>query len=227
MAQTTDTHRALAPDEPRLDRARGPLEADELAGIGAEEVTECGIVEGHPLAAADLELSTWRELVLRQVRLTDAQLGRASWSDLELDTCDLVGAEARAMALHRVRITGSRMAGMLLGEATLRHVVLERCQLDGARLRAASLGRVVLRECSLAGADLSGARLESVVFEDCDLTGSRWFDTRMQRCELRGCTLDGLEDVARLDGVAMPLLDVVDQAPLLARLLGVHVLQGE
>ena len=99
----------------------------------------------------------------RRCRLTGAELGESTLTDVVLADCRLDLAGLRFARLRRVVFRDCRMSGCDLHGAQLEDVLFERCDLREAILSAATLARVELRGCDLAGmfgADaLRGARM--------------------------------------------------------------------
>jgi uncharacterized protein YjbI with pentapeptide repeats len=86
---------------------------------------------------------------------------------------------------------------------------------------------VSFEDCRLEQADFREALWRSVRFDRCDLSGADLAGLRVDRCVLAGCTLDGVEGIERLRGAALPWADVLGNAALLARALGIRVLEEE
>jgi len=125
---------------------------------------------------------------------------------------------ARRAGLRRCRLTGAELA-----EATLRDVTFDECRVDLVGLRHARLERVVFRECRMGECDLYGASLTDVLFERCELRGATLSAARLQRVELRGCDLTGLHGAEALRGARLPWSDVLENAALLATVLGIEI----
>ena len=121
------------------------------------------IVEGRDWANERSPRAKIRRAELRNVRLTGAELGESSISDVVFTDCrlDLVGL--RNAALERVIFRDCRMDECDLYNARLSDVLFERCTLREATFSGVTLTRVELRGCDLAGLrgaeHLSGARL--------------------------------------------------------------------
>jgi hypothetical protein len=56
------------------------------------------------------------------------------------------------------------------------------------------------------------------------MTGVDLSKATFDRCELRACTLEGVRGARDFSGIAMPLVDVVNLAPLFASACGVRVI---
>ena len=127
-------------------------------------------------------------------------------------------------AARRVEILRGRLTGVQFPESTLIDVTFADCRADLASFRFARFERVVFRDCRLEEADFSGARLEDVLFERCDLRLATVEGAKVTRVELRGCNLEGLQGGQALRGVRMPWNDVIGNAPLFARALGIDMI---
>jgi uncharacterized protein YjbI with pentapeptide repeats len=66
-----------------------------------------------------------------------------------------------------------------------------------------------------------------VVFERCDLRRASFAACRIERVELSGCTLTDLAGVESLRGARMPWDDLLENALLFARGLGIEVIPDE
>jgi uncharacterized protein YjbI with pentapeptide repeats len=106
-------------------------------------------------------------------------------------------------------------------------VVLTDCRADYAGLRQARLERVVFRDCRLEEADFGGSVLTDVSFERCELRRASFAGARVERVQLSGCDLSELGGVEALRSARMPWNDVLQNAPLFAQALGIHVLADE
>ena len=215
-----DEHAAKPPTAPKLPRSLEP--ASEQLGPRSE-------IDGRSfgdedLAELDANGSTWERSTFTGTNLADADLTHLTLIDARLDHVDLANVEATAAMFSRVEFDGGRMLGAGLLEARLRDVKISGVQFDFARLRHAHLERVHFIDCQIRDADLSLARLESVVFEDCDLSRTDITRATFARCELRRCTLDGVRGLTTLQGISIPLDDVIEIAPTLARAFGANIL---
>lgn len=216
---TDERHAAKQPAPPRLPPELEPAE-DEIA---PRSELDGRVVSNLDLGERDASGSTWERVQFNGTNLAGADLTHLTLVDARLDDVDLANTEAAQSMLARAEVNGGRMLGAGLLEARLRDVVFTGVQLDFARLRGAHLERVRFVDCQLRDADLSLAKLESVVFEDCDLARADISRATFTRCELRGCMLDGVRGLTSLAGMSIPLPDVMELAPTLARAFGAHV----
>jgi uncharacterized protein YjbI with pentapeptide repeats len=128
------------------------------------------------------------------------------------------GSSLRRVELHLCRLTGTELA-----EATWTDVTVSDCRLDLAGLRHATLERVAFRDCNLDEIDLTGARLKDVAFERCRLRLAVLSGATSERFELVDCDLEGLDGIEALRGARMRWDDVVGNAAVFARALGIEL----
>jgi uncharacterized protein YjbI with pentapeptide repeats len=104
-----------------------------------------------------------RRVELRRCRLTGAELGEATLTDVTFADCRLDLAGLRLAKLERVTFRDCRMGECDFHDASLKDVLFERCELREATFTAAKIQRVELRGCDLAGLRgverLRGARM--------------------------------------------------------------------
>jgi uncharacterized protein YjbI with pentapeptide repeats len=144
--------------------------------------------------------------------------------DARIENADFSNRRFVRSSIRRMELRLCRLTGIELAEATWNDVVLTECRADFAGFRHAKLRRVVFCDCRLEEADFSGTALTDVLFERCDLGRASFASCRIERVELSGCTLTDLAGVESLRGVRMPWDDLLENAPLFARGLGIEVL---
>jgi uncharacterized protein YjbI with pentapeptide repeats len=149
--------------------------------------------------------------------IVDARIENADFSNQRH-----LGSSLRRVELHLCRLTGAELA-----EATWADVTVTDCKLDLAGLRHATLERMVFRDCNLDEIDLGGAHLRDVLFERCRLRAASLVGATSERIELVGCELEGLDGVDVLRGARMRWSDVVENAALFARAVGIELVDGE
>ena len=145
--------------------------------------------------------------------------------DARFENADFSNTRALRSSLRRVELHLCRLTGAELAEATWLDVTVTDCRLDLAGLRHSKLERVVFRDCILDEADFAGAQLKDVVFERCRLRLVSFVGATSERLQLEGCDLDGLDGVDVLRGARMRWDDVVQNAPLFARALGIEIVE--
>jgi uncharacterized protein YjbI with pentapeptide repeats len=153
----------------------------------------------------------------------DPPSGLADVVDARMRDADLANSRFVRSSLRRVELHLCRLTGAELAEATWLDVTLTDCRLDLAGLRHSRLERVVFRDCILDEADFAGARLKDVVFQRCRLRLVSFVGATSERLQLEGCDLEGLDGVDVLRGARMRWTDVVENAPLFARALGIQI----
>ncbi len=143
--------------------------------------------------------------------------------DARIESGDFSNDRYLGSALRRVQLHLCRLTGAELAEATWTDVTVTDCRLDLAGMRHATLERVVFRDCNLDEIDLTGARLKDVLFERCRLRAAMLVGATGERLELVGCELEGLDGVEVLRGARMHWADVVENAALFARAVGIEL----
>src|SRR3954451_3764887 len=147
--------------------------ADEEAQSDLDEGLQDTAVDGLDWANRRSPRAQLRRAEWRATRLTGAELGEATLTDVVFSDCrlDLVG----------------------LRNATLERVVFRDCRMDECDLYNARLSDVLFERCTLREATFSGVTLARVELRGCDLTGLRGAE------HLRGAPLpfqDALENAA-------------------------------
>jgi uncharacterized protein YjbI with pentapeptide repeats len=175
------------------------------------------------LSHRDLRGSSWSRTVIGG-SVASSDLADSILTDVRFDQVDCANLSLRNGSLVRVEFNGGRLLGLSMPEALIRDVVFRDTQLDLAGMRFASLDRVAFCDCRMHELDLSNATLQSVLFENCDMTGVDLSNATFDRCELRACTLEGVRGARDFTGVSMPLVDIVNLAPVFAGACGVRVL---
>jgi uncharacterized protein YjbI with pentapeptide repeats len=148
-------------------------------------------------------------------------------TDGRIEHGELANIRAFRSSLQRVELHLCRLTGAELAEASWQDVTLTECRLDLTGFRFARLERVVFRDCNLEEADFAGATLRDVLFERCRLRLAVVSGVKTERVDLLGCDLEGLSGVEALRGARMRWDDVVQNAALFARALGIEVADAE
>jgi uncharacterized protein YjbI with pentapeptide repeats len=200
---------------PRTPRALSLPQAPRLDGEVAE------------LAHAPEGVASFTEARLVDLDLSGAKLAGLRLADVIVDRGNLANLVAPELSLRRVAVTGARLTGVQWTRGTITDTVFRDCRIDLATFAGTTFERTTFDGCLLAQTDFREALLRSVRFDHCDLTEADLLGVRIDRCELRGCTLDGLTGVERLRGAAMPWVDVVGNAGLLATALGIRILDED
>lgn len=147
--------------------------------------------------------------------------------DARLEDADFANERFPRSSLRRVELHLCRLTGAELAEATWLDVRATDCRLDLAGFRYARLERVVFSDCILDEADFTAATLRDVVFERCRLRLAVFSGATADRIQLDGCELEGLTGIESLRGARMRWDDVVQNAPLFARALGIELIETE
>jgi uncharacterized protein YjbI with pentapeptide repeats len=93
-----------------------------------------------------------KRVELRQIRLTGAELGEATFTDVVFDDCRLDLATFRFAKLERVVFRDCLMNECDFYGASNKDVLFERCNLRESVLSSLKIERVELRGCELDGA---------------------------------------------------------------------------
>jgi uncharacterized protein YjbI with pentapeptide repeats len=140
-------------------RIRGSLAGAHLHDVHLHDAE----IVGADLANVDLRRGHLSRLVVRNARLTGAQLVEATLQDVTFVDCRLDFAVLAAARLDRVVLDGCDLTESSLEQAQLRDVRLTSCDLTRASVGQSQHTRVELHGCRLAGlrsiADLRGAAL--------------------------------------------------------------------
>jgi uncharacterized protein YjbI with pentapeptide repeats len=145
--------------------------------------------------------------------------------DARIENADYANARFVRSSLRRVELHLCRLTGAELAEASWQDVTVSDCRLDLTGLRHSMLERVVFRDCILDEAEFAGARLKDVHFERCRLRLATFAGATSARLQLEGCDLEGLDGIDVLRGARMRWDDVVQNAPLFARALGIELVE--
>lgn len=192
----------------------------ELADVDLEQLVTGVSVRGdaEELHAEDVEVSAAR---FADLRLIGGRLGRARFTDLEVEACDLSGLDLGEAQWQRVAVAESRVAGVSLAGAGLRDVAFTRVR--GARLdaRFATLRAVRFTGCDLTEADLTAASLDGVEFVDCRLAQARFAQATLVRTTFTGCDLSAVQGVTGLRDAVVDAATLTTLAPALASAAGI------
>ena len=202
-----------------------------LAHAAPVELRGVEVRERH-LSAFDLSGRDATSLQLLESRvegvdLSGAALRGATIRDTVVEGGDWANADASEAALTRIQMRSVRLTGSVFAQAKIRDATFVECRVDLASFRFGELERVRFENCRMEEVDFYEARLSSVAFLSCDLTKANLAKARFVRSEMRDCELDGIGDPERLAGVAMPWVDIVRSAAVLAEGVGVHVLSED
>jgi uncharacterized protein YjbI with pentapeptide repeats len=207
---------------PKLPPKAG-LEPAELSQLVAEVSLEQVVllsVDGSGLQARSVSLD---ESLLEKVTLLEARLEKLGLRDTELHACNLSAARCSESSFVRVRVTGTRMAGIDLSRSTLQDVVFENCKLDMANFRYAKLTRVRFIDCTLDEADFQTAELTDVAFQSCRLEKVEFSQVKIKRADVRTSGLQDIRGWQSLRGLTIDPVQLVTIAPQLAHELGIVV----
>jgi uncharacterized protein YjbI with pentapeptide repeats len=150
-----------------------------------------------------LQRASFRDVWMRDIRLTGTSLAESSW----LDTTVLASA----------------LAGAQLFGADMLRVVFSGCKLDSGNFRGSRLSGVTFDKCVLRDVDFADAELTECAFGGSDLTRTDFSRVKMERTDLRGANLGIIIDSQSLRGAIVSSAQLVVLAPVLAESMGVVV----
>ena len=143
----------------------------------------------------------------------DALIGDGDWAN----------ERAQRWSAQRVELRRCRLTGVELAEATISDVTFAGCRLDLASVRHAKLVRVAFRDCRMGECDFYGTVLKDVLFERCELREATFSACTIERVEFRQCDLAGARGAEDLRGARMQWGDVIENAAVFARALGIEI----
>jgi uncharacterized protein YjbI with pentapeptide repeats len=145
----------------------------------------------------------WSDLELRTEDLTGADLFKLRATGTKLVACELSGASLARSDLWRVEVRDCRLSGAVLDGARLRDVAFVGCKLDTASMREIEAERVTFSDCVLREADLSRSSWKESAFFDCDLTGTIVAEARMTGVRFHGSTVERVVGADSLRGIVV------------------------
>ncbi len=176
---------------------------DPLTDAAHATITECTVVSAS----------------LERLDLTGATLVDVDIRDLRAST--LSGRGAR---LRRVRITGGRIGTLDLADADLDEVELRGARIDYLSLAAGRIADLLIADCTIGTLDMPQATVTRVGFENSRADDVDTRGLRAQDLDLRGLEAVSYLDAASLRGAIFSPRQVEYLAPVLARALGIRVL---
>ncbi|WP_449066706.1 pentapeptide repeat-containing protein [Planomonospora algeriensis] len=213
------------PKEPLAPKLPALLSPAVLPGGGIEDdgmyrsMQFTGMdLTSHPVDAVDFEGCRFAD-----VRLSGTEMRRAGFSDVELERCDLSNMVARTSAMHRARVSASRLTGMTWSECTFRDVVFDGCRADLAGFRFSTFKNAVFRDCTMIEINFQNADLRGVRFERCELTGAQFSNAQMEGARFVDCTLLRIGGVLSLRGVTITSRDAQGLVYSLASAMGITI----
>jgi uncharacterized protein YjbI with pentapeptide repeats len=145
----------------------------------------------------------WSDLELRSEDLVGADLFKLRATGSKLVACELSGASLARADLWRVEVRDCRLSGAVLDGARLRDVAFVGCKLDTASMREIEAERVTFTDCVLREADLSRSSWQASAFFDCDLTGTIVAESRMAGVRFHGSSIERVVGADALRGVVV------------------------
>jgi uncharacterized protein YjbI with pentapeptide repeats len=213
------------PKPPRL----WPIQLPALAEVAADAVTKGDSREREGFTRSDfrgraLAFTSFAECRLETVRISEADLTGAHFTECVLVEVDAAVCRAPRSAWRQVSLTRSRLGSVELYESSWRSVLVEDSKLGFVNARTAQWQDVILRNCTVEELDLGSARIARLRLEGCrigtlDVSGARLVDV-----DLRGAELGAINGLAGLAGATVTGEQLSRLAPLLAAHLGLSVL---
>jgi uncharacterized protein YjbI with pentapeptide repeats len=155
------------------------------------------------MAGGRLQRATFRDVWMRDLRLTGTSLAESSWLDVTVLRSSLAGAQVFGADLQRVVFSG--------------------CKLDSVNFRGARLAGVRFENCILRDVDFADAALARCAFPGSALTRTDFSRVRMDRTDLRGAELGIIIDAQSLRGAIVSPGQLAVIAPVLAECVGLVV----
>ena len=150
-----------------------------------------------------LQRASFRDVWLRDVRLTGTLLADSNWRDGFFVSSVLAGAAMYGSVLTRVTFAG--------------------CKLDSVNFRQAKLTQVQFEDCVLRDVDFGGAMLARCAFAGSKLTRTDFTRAKMDQVDLRGAELGIVIDRDCLSGAIISTAQLAQAAPVLAGSLGIVI----
>jgi uncharacterized protein YjbI with pentapeptide repeats len=155
------------------------------------------------MAGGRLQRSRFRDVWMRDVRLTGTLISESTWQD--------------------VTVLASSLAGAQLYGGELTRVVFSGCKLDSVNFRGCKLTKVAFDRCVLRDVDFADAELTQCTFAGSKLTSTDFTRARMDRTDLRDADLGLIIDEQSLRGAIISSGQLAVIAPVLAETLGIVV----
>jgi uncharacterized protein YjbI with pentapeptide repeats len=220
-----------------IARPRIPTSLDS----GSDRLIEDGdVVEGQLLDGSAAVSSPVHALDIFESRLAGVRFTGVDFTESVVRDVDALDGEWSGVRFNesrwtRVAATGCRMSGFTAPALKMEDVVFTNCRLDGASFRGAVGERVAFVDCDLSDSDFTQVRLATAVFVRCDLSRAEFSGAALKHVSFSGSALHDVRGVTSMSGAAVDLehvlplalaalatlrIDVVDDDPLIATLLG-------
>ncbi|MGI8679969.1 MAG: pentapeptide repeat-containing protein [Jatrophihabitans sp.] len=141
-----------APDSEDLEIGHASLDRVRLIGgrLPRLQLTDARL-DGCDWSGVDLNDARWRRVRGKDSRLAGCDAGGATWRDVELAGCHVVGLSLRFSVLLKVSFVECDLGKLDLTEARMHTVSFVRCTMSGLRISNAQLSDVSFRECEMDG----------------------------------------------------------------------------
>lgn len=193
------------------------MQVGEIAEERSVESTRIGHGDLIGQILPDLRVSVSR---LEALRLADAEMEGAQFTDVIVTGCDLSNAAMHRGAWTRVECKGSKLVGVRANESSWKDVHLEDCVADVLQLQQSRCQRVSFSRCRLRGALFNGTDLSGAVFDACDLREADFSNAVLTGADLRRSNIEHIRiGPEQLQGVTL----TQDQALYVISILGVRI----
>lgn len=188
---------------------------NRLTVVPVSAIAEEGSIEAARIQLGDLTAQTLAHLQvsgsrLEALRLANAEMEGAQFTDVIVTGCDLSNAAMHRGAWTRVECKDSKLVGVRANESSWKDVHLEDCVADVLQLQQSRCQRVSFSRCRLRGALFSGTDLREADFSNTVLTGA----------DLRRSNIEYIRiGPEQLQGVTL----TQDQALYVISILGVRI----
>ena len=163
------------------------------------------------------------EVAFSSIEAESTDLEKISIIDSTLDKCNFSAAKVNESLFQRVKITDSRMSGIIWYDAILKDIEIVNCKIDLANFRATKFKNVIFKDCVLNGSDWQGATLTNVKFDNCTLDDMDVNNCIMSNVDLRSSTFVGLQGLNGLAGATLSRSQLITLAPIFANELGIKI----
>jgi uncharacterized protein YjbI with pentapeptide repeats len=175
---------------PRLPKN---LTTETIATLDDHAEYYAAAISGGELVKQVAASAIFEQVLMRRVNFTQSRLPKLRLLDVQLETCDLTGADWEQARLQRVVFNGCRLMGAQLLEARCEDVVFHDCTLESAIFASATFKAVRFENCKLCEAAFTEADLTHVGFQRCDLTHADLRGSKLSGADFRGSIINGLQ----------------------------------
>lgn len=166
-------------------------------GVDWSDCRKRGVVlSGNDMSGANFSDIDLIGSDLRDTRLVDINLEKATLNRTDFSNSDMAGANLSKAEAGRARFNGAKLSGANFAKAELNRASFRGADLTGSDLSKSELGRADFTDANLANANIAFANLARANFNGAEMTGvdlsnSYLYLTRIEGSDLT--TVTGLE----------------------------------